>query len=100
MITFWTTRVSAIYEILFAAELVLSGRLVPMSLMPVWVQQVANFLPFQWTFGFPIESLVGGLTVQEQFSGLGMQLIWIVIGVIAVRALWKKGIKQFTAVGN
>jgi ABC-2 type transport system permease protein len=34
MITFWTTRVGAIFELFFALELVLSGRLVPMSLMP------------------------------------------------------------------
>ena len=34
MVTFWTTRVSAIFELYFAAELLLSGRLVPLSLMP------------------------------------------------------------------
>jgi ABC-2 type transport system permease protein len=35
MITFWTTRVSAIFELYFGLELILSGRLVPMTLMPV-----------------------------------------------------------------
>ena len=34
MVTFWTTRVSALYEAYFMAELLLSGRLVPMTLMP------------------------------------------------------------------
>ena len=38
MITFWTTRVSAIFELYFGLELILSGRLVPMTLMPAWVQ--------------------------------------------------------------
>ena len=41
-LTFWTTRVGAIYDIYFALELVLSGRLVPMTLMPPWVQRVAK----------------------------------------------------------
>lgn len=58
MITFWTTRVSAIYELFFALELILSGRLVPMSLMPEWVQQVSAYLPFKWSFQFPIEDPV------------------------------------------
>ena len=53
MLTFWTTRVSAIFELYFAAELLLSGRLVPLSLLPTWAQRLANFLPFQYTFGFP-----------------------------------------------
>src|SRR5207249_3323780 len=44
MVTFWTTRVNAIFEAYFVAELLLSGRLVPMQLMPHWVQTVANVL--------------------------------------------------------
>lgn len=100
MITFWTTRVGAIYEMFFALELVLSGRLVPMSLMPAWVQHIANFLPFQWTFGFPIEVLVGKLSTEQLFKGLGMQLLWILIGTLGVRILWRFGIRRYSAVGN
>jgi ABC-2 type transport system permease protein len=59
LLTFWTTRVSAIFEAWFTAELLLSGRLVPMSLMPDWVRTLASFTPFPSSFGFPIESLVG-----------------------------------------
>ncbi|MGH2670903.1 MAG: ABC-2 family transporter protein, partial [bacterium] len=42
MITFWTTRVGAFFELYVAAELLLSGRLVPMSLLPAWAQQLAG----------------------------------------------------------
>ena len=49
---------AALFEAL-VAELLLSGRLVPMALMPDWAQDLARFLPFQWTFGFPITALVG-----------------------------------------
>jgi len=100
MITFWTTRVAALFELYFAVELILSGRLVPMTLMPAWVQTIADYLPFQWTFGFPIESLIGTLTTQQLFLGLGMQLLWILIGLIAVRIVWHFGIRRFSAVGN
>jgi ABC-2 type transport system permease protein len=100
MITFWTTRVSAIYELFFAFELVLSGRLVPMSLMPDWVQRVADWLPFQWTFGYPIESLVAQLPPAELWGGLGMQWLWIGITTLMVAVMWRFGIKKFSAVGN
>ena len=62
MVTFWTTRIGAIFEAYFAAELLLSGRLVPVSLMPEWVQTLASFLPFESCFGFPITALVGPIT--------------------------------------
>ena len=100
MITFWTTRIGAIYELFFALELVLSGRLVPMTLMPAAVQQVAWYLPFQWCFYFPIEALVGSMTPAELFAGLGMQLAWILIGTLLVNLVWKLGIRQFSAVGG
>ncbi|MDQ4076131.1 MAG: ABC-2 family transporter protein [Chloroflexota bacterium] len=100
MISFWTTRVAALYELFFAAELLLSGRLVPMALLPPWAQRLADFLPYQWTFGYPIEALVGQLTTQELFAGLGMQLLWIAIGALLVRVVWHFGIQQYTAVGN
>lgn len=100
MITFWTTRVSAIYELFFAAELVLSGRLVPMSLMPEWVQRLAGLLPFQWTFGYPIESLIGQLSTRQLLTGLGMQLFWILSGLLAVGLVWRSGIRRYSAVGN
>jgi len=100
MVTFWTTRVSALFELYFAAELIFSGRLVPLSLMPEWVQQAAWFMPFRWAFGFPIETLVGNMPVNDLFLGLGMQFVWIFFGTILVSQIWKIAIRQFSAVGG
>jgi viologen exporter family transport system permease protein len=100
MITFWTTRVSAIFELYFALELLLSGRLVPLSLMPAWVRGVAAFLPFKWTFGFPIEALIGQLNTGQLFFGLAMQAMWVTLGALAVRLMWRFGVRRFTAVGT
>ena len=100
MITFWTTRVGPVFQLYIAAELLLSGRLVPMSLMPAWVQTVADFLPFQWTFGFPIEVLVGNLTNEQLLNGLVMQLLWIAIGSVLVRVVWHFAIRHYSAVSG
>jgi ABC-2 type transport system permease protein len=100
MITFFTTRVTAIFEAYFAAELLLSGRLIPMALMPEWVQTVALFLPFESTFGFPITALVGPITTDELAFGLLRQLMWIVIGAVAVRFAWRRAVKHYSAVNG
>jgi ABC-2 type transport system permease protein len=100
MAAFWTTRTGPLFELVITAELLFSGRLVPLSLMPEWAQQVADLLPFKWTFGYPIEALTGHLPPAELFGGLAFQLLWIVIGAIGVRLVWRVAIRRFASVGN
>ena len=100
MITFFTTRVGAIFELFFAVELIFSGRLVPMTLMPPVIQKLAAFMPFQWTFYFPIEVLVAPMSAQRMLAGLGIQLVWFLIGWVAVMVAWKYSVRQFSAVGG
>lgn len=100
LVTFWTTRVGPVFDIFFTAELLLSGRLVPMSLMPDWAQQIARFLPFQWTFSFPIEALIGNLPADQLLGGLAMQVVWIAIGALLVGLSWRLAVRRFSAVGG
>ncbi len=100
MLCFWTTRGAAIFDLYMTVELLLSGRLVPLPLMPDWVQEISRFLPFQWAFYFPIESLVGDLSNQELVEGLVVQLVWILLGLAIFRVAWRSAIKRYAAVGG
>jgi ABC-2 type transport system permease protein len=100
MVTFWTTRVSALYETYFTAELLLSGRLVPLALLPGWAAGVAGVLPFKYTFGYPIEVLAGDLTTRQLLTGLGLQAVWVAAGALLVTAVWRVGVRRYSAVGN
>jgi ABC-2 type transport system permease protein len=100
MITFWTTRVAAIFQVWFLGELLLSGRLLPLPLMPHWAQTLAAWLPFKWTFYFPIEALVGHMSTSSLLTGLGMQALWTAIMGTIVLGAWRFALRQYTAVGN
>jgi ABC-2 type transport system permease protein len=100
MITFWTTRVSAIFELAIALELLLSGRLVPLEVMPDWAQNLAALLPFQWTFYFPIWALVGDFSTAELIGGLGAQALWIAILTGLTLVAWRFAVRRFSSVGN
>ena len=100
MVTFWTTRVSALYELYFTAELLLSGRLLPLVLLPAWAATAADWLPFRYTFGDPIEVLAGDLTTAELWGGLAAQGAWVLAGTAMVAVVWRFGVRRYSAVGN
>jgi ABC-2 type transport system permease protein len=100
MLTIFTTRATAIFQVWFLTELLLSGRLVPLTFMPEWAQSLAAWFPFKWTFYFPIESLVGSMSTQELLTGLLWQVLWIGIGSVLVWGTFRLAIRHYSAVGN
>jgi len=100
LVSFWTTRAEALVAVVIAMELLLSGRLVPMAVMPEWVQAVSSWLPFKWTFEFPIEVLIGGLSTGEIVRGIGIQILWGLALGLAILVVWRRAIRKFTAVGT
>jgi ABC-2 type transport system permease protein len=100
MTAFWLTKASAAFDLFMSVELLLSGRLMPLSLLPDWASTVSSALPFRWVFGFPIEVLVAGLRPAELVHGLVMQAVWAVLCGAGVLVLWRSAIRRYTAVGQ
>jgi ABC-2 type transport system permease protein len=96
---FWTTRVSAVNQCYFVLVLFLSGQIAPLTLLPHAVQVAAYILPFRWMLGFPVELLLGRLTLAETAIGLGVQVLWIVLAYVLMRIVWRAGIRLYSAVG-
>lgn len=100
MTAFWTTRVTALFELWFATEFFVSGRIAPVAVLPEWAQQVSLWLPFRWMFYFPLETALGRLTPQEVLQGVGIQLAWLAVSAVAVVISWRSGVRRYTAVGG
>lgn len=100
LITFWTTRAGAVFDMAVMLEMFLSGRLLPVDLLPGWAVQVSALLPFRWVFAFPIETAIGRLDTAEMLLGLVMQLVWIAAGIGCLRLVWPAVVRRFSAVGN
>jgi ABC-2 type transport system permease protein len=99
LLTFWVVRISAIFDLFFAIELLVSGRLVPLELLPERAVSLARMLPFYYAYGFPIELALGRLSAGEIQRGFGMQALWALISGLALALLWNRGLKRYTAVG-
>lgn len=99
MAAFWTTRISAINEMYFLGKLFLAGQLAPLALLPAALQTAATILPFRWMLSFPIEVGLGRLPLQSGLWGLAAQAAWILLSILAVKVVWRAGIKRYSAFG-
>jgi ABC-2 type transport system permease protein len=96
---FWTTRVAAINQTYFVMVLFLSGQMAPLALFPLPVRVAAAILPFRWMISFPVELLLGRLTQAEALTGILAQIVWVVIGSVLLRIVWRAGVRVYSAVG-
>jgi len=96
---FWTTRVSAINQIHFMAMLFFSGQIAPLALLPAPLRVAAYVLPFRWSVGFPVELILGRLTLTEAVTGLAVQAGWVIVGLTILRFAWRASVKKYSAVG-
>lgn len=99
LIAFWTTRVWAIYNFDIALGAMLNGSFVPLALLPVWVQGVAQFLPYQLGLSFPVLLLLNQLPPEKIALNFGLDLVWLIALYFLFQFVWKQAVKQYSAVG-
>ncbi|MBE2201828.1 MAG: ABC-2 family transporter protein [Anaerolinea sp.] len=99
MIAFWTTRVNAIIRMYFLGKIFLAGQLAPVALLPDWLQTIATFSPYRWMLSFPAELLLARVSTADIWWGLLAQVIWTILGVAAVKLIWRAGVKRYAAFG-
>lgn len=97
---FWLISIRALDRLLWSAALVLSGRLVPVELLPSWARVIASVSWFRWGFDFPIRVLIGPIGIAEIVGGLAVQVAWILALGVAVQIVWRRGVRRYGAVGG
>jgi ABC-2 type transport system permease protein len=98
-VAFWTTRVYALTEFYYALLVLFAGQFVPLDLMPPLIQQIARFLPFQLLRYFPIQLILNRLSPEAIVLNFALAIGWLVASLLILRAVWRAGVKRFSAVG-
>ena len=100
MVAFFTTY---IFGMLMAKEALLSfltGQLIPISLFPLGLQRVFDFLPFSSMVYTPVMIYLGKYTGNELMFVLLRQLAWVVILYVLGTVIWKQVTKRLVVLGG
>jgi ABC-2 type transport system permease protein len=100
MMAFWVLEISTIVFIVYSFEYFLGGQMFPIDIMPAGIQAVMKWLPFYYELFCPVAIFLGRLQGAALAEALAIQCGWLLLAWAAARAMWKRGLNHYQAVGG
>ena len=100
LLAFWFVEIGGLFNMMEVIIVVFAGLIMPISLMPQQIKNLANYLPFSYIVYYPIFAFLGKFAAPRLVEIVLTQLLWLLILITVYKVLWIKGIKKFTGVGN
>jgi ABC-2 type transport system permease protein len=100
MMAFWILEISTIIFIVYSFEYFLGGQMFPIDIMPAGIQEVMKWLPFYYELFCPVAIFLERLQGVALAEALLIQTGWLLVTWAAARAMWKRGLGHYQAVGG
>jgi ABC-2 type transport system permease protein len=100
MVGFWFLEVTSLLYIVMTLNFFISGHMLPLDLLPQPWSGLLKVLPFQYMAYFPAIVFLGkvkGITLVLYLVG---ELFWAVFFMVLARALYRLGLKRYSAFGG
>ncbi len=94
---FWVERVQSFENLAMLPYLFLSGMAAPLDVFPPLAQKIAMWTPFPYMIYFPATLVTGRATNIVQ--GFAVITAWIVGLFLLNRFIWRRGVKNYSAMG-
>ena len=99
-LAFWHTEISGTSSLIEVVSWIFGGMLLPLELLPDSLRVVAWALPFQYIYYVPMSVLLGRLDGNELWWALALQAAWAAALGLLARAVWRRGLRRYEAVGG
>jgi len=99
-IGFWTPEVWAPRFLFMMIVFFVSGTYFPLDLLPPAIYRVFLFTPFPYLYYLPAKTLISGVQTAYIVQQLVCAIVWSGILFFCTKAVWNKGIKEFSFWGK
>ncbi|MBL7100670.1 MAG: ABC-2 family transporter protein [Nanoarchaeota archaeon] len=96
---FWFKRIEGLSRAKKPIIHFLSGGLIPLTFLPLILQKVSYYLPFQYIRFVPISFYLGAYSIPEMFKLLSVQVAWVILLFIIAKVTWTRAFKKFAGAG-
>lgn len=99
-IGFYTYNQTGISQIINSFIEVLSGSLVPVVLLPLFLQNATYYLPFRLISDLPFRLYTANIGIYEGLFSIGLQVIWIIVLILVGNLIVKFSLKKVFVQGG
>jgi ABC-2 type transport system permease protein len=99
-IGFWFLEVTSLLYVVNTISFFVSGQMFPLDLLPEPWAGLLKALPFQYLAYFPATVFLGKVEGTALLSGLLLELCWAVFFIGLSRALYRLGLRRYSAYGG
>jgi ABC-2 type transport system permease protein len=78
----------------------MAGSIIPIPLMPEWLQRIAYCLPFRLAADLPFRVYIGNIPVNEALAGILIQVLWFAVLLVLGRILLGITLKRVVVQGG
>jgi len=97
---FWLEEANAVSWSFMVLFNILTGFFLPLDFFPDRILRVLEMLPFaSWGY-IQTKLYIGFYSLNEQILLFVIQILWVFALLLINKAVWKKGIKKYSAVGG
>jgi ABC-2 type transport system permease protein len=96
----WTVSPDGIQRLVPAVAIVFSGNLMPLPLMPDWLQPVLNWQPLRGVVDVPAQIYSGHLVGSERLLALANSLLWLLLLMPLGAWLVQRGLRRLEVAGG
>lgn len=98
--TFWFTDYHGFHQMTTVLLFIFAGFVIPIEFLPGFLKSIANVLPFAYMIYYPVRAIQGLLDISIFGRVLVVQAIWFLGLLFVYRLLWRRGVREFTGVGQ
>lgn len=96
----WMSEISRLFPAISIVLSVMSGGIFPLDILGEKMNQIILFLPFKYMLQFPVDIITGKTFENTLALSFAVQAGWAIYFFWMANLLWKKGLKQYIAVGG
>lgn len=97
---FWFEQVESLSHAKWIAISVFGGIIAPLQLYPLWIQNIASYLPFKRMIATPASMFMQMPSQRFILSELGILAVFAVFLFLILKVVWGRAVEKYTSVGG